>query len=520
MSEVIAKLSEKGFLVSPGLSGLKHQEIEPFLQFIGVKFPQNKPLVLSKEIYEEFLLLRQLPQQPQVVPETSGVVSLSETDSSDVEKEDISEPQVIVEPKIEKREQIETKVKLKKNYEHTNQKISINEWVTYYLDRYNKLRDMLANREELRDTISIGRALKGTGHQRVSLIGMIKDIHKTFSNTYIIELEDPTGIVKVSLKNQEVARKAEELVHDEVIGVTGTISKDFVYAENIVFPEIPEKPIKKAEDEVYSVFISDIHTGSNMFLPKEFEQCIDWISGRIGNDKQRELAKKIRYLFIVGDLVDGVGVYPSQENELMIHDIYAQYQECAKYLAKIPEDIHIIAIPGNHDALRLAEPQPVLFPDIAAPLYKLPNMIMASNPSVVNIHNVGKFPGFDVLLYHGYSLDYYATNVPSLRKYGYERADLLQEFLLRKRHLAPTHGSTLVNPGLQDFLVIDKLPDIFATGHIHYSKVGRYKNILNLCCGCFQDKTVFQEKVGHNPQPGRVPVVNLMTNQVKIMRFR
>ena len=64
-----------------------------------------------------------------------------------------------------------------------------------------------------------------------------------------------------------------------------------------------------------------------------------------------------------------------------------------------------------------------------------------------------------------------------------------------------------------------KLEKIFAAGHIHYSKVGRYKNILNLCCGCFQDRTSFQEKVGHNPQPGRIPIVNLQKNQVKVMRF-
>ena len=512
--KVIPKIIEKGFLVSPDLKEVKEAEVDDFLKFIDDTYKENKPFVLSKEIYEEFLQVQKKPEiaaQPESKPDVSAQPEL---------KEEPTKMTVIVEPAIERREQIETKVKIKKSYESKNQKISINDWVAYYFDRYNRLRDLLHGREELKNAISIGRVIKSDGRQKVELIGMIKEIHKTFSGAYMIELEDPTGIIKVSLRAPEMIRRGEELVTDEVIGVIGTKSKEIIYAENIIFPEVPEKPLKKAEDEVYAAFISDIHAGSNMFLPKEFSQAISWISGKVGNEEQRAIANKIRYLFIVGDLVDGVGVYPGQENELLIKDIYAQYEECTKYLSQLPPDINIIVLPGNHDAIRIAEPQPKFSKEISEALFTIPNVTMVSNPATVNIHNVGNFPGFDTLLYHGYSLDYYAANVPSLRKTGYDRADLLQEYLLRKRHLAPAHGSTVITPSPHDFLLIDKLPDIFATGHIHYSKVGRYKNILNLCCGCFQDKTSFQEKVGHNPQPGRIPIVNLQTNQVKIMRFR
>ncbi len=45
----------------------------------------------------------------------------------------------------------------------------------------------------------------------------------------------------------------------------------------------------------------------------------------------------------------------------------------------------MIICPGNHDAMRIAEPQPELYRDFAAPLYELPNAIMVSNPSIVNI---------------------------------------------------------------------------------------------------------------------------------------
>ncbi len=36
---------------------------------------------------------------------------------------------------------------------------------------------------------------------------------------------------------------------------------------------------------------------------------------------------------------------------------------------------------------------------------------------------------------------------------------------------------------------------------------------------CWQAKTDFQEKLGHEPEPGRVPIVNLKTRAVKILDF-
>jgi len=86
--------------------------------------------------------------------------------------------------------------------------------------------------------------------------------------------------------------------------------------------------------------------------------------------------------------------------------------------------------------------------------------------------------------------------------------------------MAPTHASTLYMPYTnQDPLIIDKIPDFFATGHIHKSSVSHYKNITLICGSCWQGKTPFQEKVGHRPEPGRVPIVNLSTREVRILKF-
>jgi len=36
---------------------------------------------------------------------------------------------------------------------------------------------------------------------------------------------------------------------------------------------------------------------------------------------------------------------------------------------------------------------------------------------------------------------------------------------------------------------------------------------------CWQAKTSFQEKLGHEPEPARVPLVNLKTREIKILKF-
>ncbi len=489
MEKALMDIAKKGFLISPNLK-IKEQHTVSFLNFLEKLNP--KPLVVSNEIYDKFL-------------ETSTPAHSKE---------------YVILRHADKRPDIQTNINIKKNYTPSNKKPSISDWASHYLDRYNTLRNILQNREDLRGTISIGRAKKADGRSKVSLIGIVQNIRKTFSGGTIITLEDPTGLINLYLKKEISSKIAQEIVFDEVIGAVGTKSKDFVYVEKIVFPEIPLQPIKKAEDEVYAAFISDIHLGSYVFLANEFKQFIKWIGGKTGSKEQRDMASKTRYLFVAGDVVDGVGVYPGQEKELLIKDVYTQYKEVAKHFSQIPEDVQIMIVPGNHDALKLAEPQHALFKDIAAPLYDLDNIHMLSNPSLVNIHNIGKFPGFDTLIYHGVSFDRIVSEVPSFRKDGYERADKIMEFLLRKRHLSPTHGAVRIDPTPQDFLTIDKIPDIFATGHIHYTNVGRYKNILTLNSGCFQDKTEFQMKLGHNPTPGRVPIVNLKTNHTKILRFK
>lgn len=410
------------------------------------------------------------------------------------------------------------------SYDENSKKREVKDFVNFFNSRYKAIEKILKNRAEMNKLISISRLQNKKDKEPVSVIGMINDINITKNGNIILDLEDPTGNIKILVnKNKpDLFEIAKDFVLDETIGVTGTSGDNIIFSNNIFLPEVPaNKELKKSENESFAIFLSDIHVGSRFFLEKEFNNFIRWLNKDIGNEDQKKVAEKIKYIFIVGDLIDGCGIYPEQDSELVIKDVTEQYSKAAELLSKIPDNIKIIICAGNHDALRIAEPQPPLYKDFAKDLYKIPNLIMTSNPSMVNIESSEKFSGFDVLLYHGYSFDYYIANVESIRnQHGYDRADLVMKFLLQKRHLAPTHTSTLYTPDIEkDPLVIDKIPDFFVTGHIHKSIAANYKNITMICGSCWQARTPFQVKVGHNPEPGRVPIVNLQTREVKILKF-
>ncbi|MDP7116083.1 MAG: DNA-directed DNA polymerase II small subunit [Candidatus Woesearchaeota archaeon] len=410
------------------------------------------------------------------------------------------------------------------SYKEREKKSRIQDFVSYFNSRFSLLEPIIAKRPEITKLMAINKLKNKRDRDTVSIIGLVQEIYVTKNNNILLTLEDPTGSIKVLVNNNkpEMFAMAKNLVLDQVIGITGTNSDNIIFANVLVEPDIPlTKSFKKATEEGYAIFLSDIHVGSTYFLEKEFMKFINWINQRSGSEVQRNIASKVRYIFIVGDLVDGVGIYPGQERELTLENVYDQYKECARLLAQIPKHIPLIICAGNHDAVRLSEPQPPLSQEFAAPIWELENATMVSNPSYITIHASENFPGFDVLLYHGYSFDYYVANVDAVRNTGgYDRADLIMKFLLQKRHLAPAHTSTLyIADPEQDYLVIDRIPDFFVTGHIHKCSVSQYRNITLICGSCWQSTTSFQEKLGHHPEPCRVPMVDLKTRKVTVYRF-
>ena len=426
----------------------------------------------------------------------------------------------------EQKEEKANKVKVLWEYQTDYTKRKIQDFVNYFNARYKFLEKLLIQRPEMQNITSIARLINKTDKETVSVIGMVSEKRLTKNENLIISIEDNTGrISAVFSKNKpDLFAQAKDLVLDEVIGVVASTGENILFANNLLFPDVPlQTELKKAPDEVYAIVLSDLHVGSIWFQEEKFNKFLKWINCETGDETQKEIARKVKYIIMPGDMVDGVGIYPGMEEHLTITDVHEQYKECARLLKQIPSHIPLIISPGNHDVGRIAEPQPLLSKEYAQPLWDLPNVIMTCNPAFINIHASEDFPGFNILTYHGYSYDYYAQEVDSIKSSGLhlsDRVGLVMKFMLQRRHLAPSHATTLYIPDpKKDPLVIETIPDLFISGHVHKAAVTSYRGVSIICGSCWQSQTDFQDKVGHAAEPGKIPLINLKTRQIKLLKF-
>ncbi len=387
---------------------------------------------------------------------------------------------------------------------------TVKDFINYFNIRYANLRKIIQERVEYRDATTIASCRQQNVRARFKLIVMVNEKRESNKGNKFLEVEDPTGqlTVMVSDKKDATTKLYSRILPDEVLGIEGTLSGDLFIADEVVQPDIPFSHDRNfADEEVYAAFLSDIHVGSNLFLEKEFQNFIDWLDGR-GNRK--EIAQKVKYIFIAGDLVDGIGIYPNQDEELIIPDIKRQYEFLALLLAQIPNHIQIVCSMGNHDAVRNAEPQPMVPRDIAPHLYELPNVHMVSNPVWVSAH------GVRILMYHGTSLDMIIGNLSGC---DYERPETGMIEYLKRRSLIPTYGYDGIAAEDTDYLFIGEVPDILHCGHVHTNGFTIYKGVNVINSGTWQGKTAFQKMLGHKPTPAIVPIMNLANHEMTYLNF-
>jgi DNA polymerase II small subunit len=398
-----------------------------------------------------------------------------------------------------------------------SKKLETKDFVNYFKSRFNEMKGFLQDSPKLTNLVSINKIIGNK--QGMSIIGLVSDKRVTKNKNILLEVEDLTGKIRVLINQNkpEIYEKGREIALDSVLGFTGSGNGEIFFANDVLFPDsyLPER--RNSPVEEYALFIGDLHFGSKLFLKESFLKFIDYVNGNLPGTPE---VKKIKYIFFVGDLIAGVGNYPSQERDLEIKDIEEQFIGLADLIKKIRKDVKIIISPGNHDGVRLMEPQPLLAEKYAWALYDLENLIFTTNPSLVNIGAVNDFGGFNVLVYHGFSFFHYADNVFSLMKEkAAHKPELIMKYLLKNRHLAPTHASVQYFPSELDVHVIRKIPDIFLVGHTHKSAVTYYNNILLISVSSWESMTDYMEKRGSKPDFCKVPMFNLKTRQVKILDF-
>jgi DNA polymerase II small subunit len=385
----------------------------------------------------------------------------------------------------------------------------ISDFARYFQDRFGRLKRLIANRREMLGAVPVAAIRNRAGE--VKTIGMVVERQSTSKGGVIFELEDESGRIKVLSSNNK--RTPLDIVTDEVLGVVGTMnaSRDLVYANELVRPEVPvHRRTHMTERDLNVAFVADIHVGSNTFLDTQWNRFMDYLNGRLDNGNgMNAILDSLEVLVIPGDVVDGIGVFPGHQEELLIDDIYRQYEALAELLKDVPDHIKVVLIPGNHDAVRLAEPQPALPSDIQGMFAG--EVMFHGNPSLIDIE------GVKVLAYHGKSIDDFVQHIQGCT---YEDPVTVMKEMLKRRHLAPIYGGkTSIAPEATDHLVIETIPDIFVTGHVHATGVQAFRGSLLINASAWQSQTNYQKSMNFVPDPARVPVVNLRNMSVKVLDF-
>src|SRR5207245_8937323 len=216
-----------------------------------------------------------------------------------------------------------------------------------------------------------------------------------------------------------------------------------------------------------------------------------------------------RYIVVSGDVVDGIGVDPRQDEELAMEYINGQDEALARMIADLPDRITVVMLPGNHDAVRPAEPQPA-FPMSIQHLFDS-NVIFAGNPSLLSLE------GVRVLAYHGRSMDDLVSAIPGM---SYARPIDAMKAMLRMRHLAPIYGGkTPLAPEAEDHLLIEDVPDIFATGHVHAAGGDQDRGVALVNWATWQAPAPYQKMRNIEPMPARLPIVDLASGAAIMREF-
>ncbi|NJF25059.1 DNA-directed DNA polymerase II small subunit [Thermococcus sp. Bubb.Bath] len=386
----------------------------------------------------------------------------------------------------------------------------VSSYRSLFRSRLRKMRSILRENPEIGGIIDIGKLSYVRSEGDVTIVGMVNDKRET-AKGYVLELEDTTGRVKVFInREREDSKLVMNLMHNAVIAVRGRYSgRGMVFADRIFIPDVPRFKRNKPplKEKVYAILLSDIHVGSRKFCEEAFFKFLDWLNGEVENEAQAELVSRIKYIIFGGDVVDGVGIYPGQYDELAIPDIFDQYEAFANLLKNVPRHIHMFIGPGNHDAARTALPQPGFYEEYARPLYKLKNATVISNPAVIRLH------GRDFLIAHGRGIEDVVNEIPN--RSHHRPAEAMLE-LLKLRHLAPTFGGKVpIAPDPEDLLVIESVPDLFQMGHVHVMEYKMYNGVFLINSGTWQAQTEFQKMVNIVPTPARVPIIDVETARLR-----
>jgi DNA polymerase II small subunit len=390
-------------------------------------------------------------------------------------------------------------------------------YISLFRSRFDKSLKILSNRpdgkrikkiETIKQSFSQSRnnsnsnlQSKERKEESLFVAGLVME-KKLKKNSYNITIDDQTGLLEIVAYNDNLKKQISLLTLDQMIMIEleNNVKRKNYVMKNLYSLDVPDRIANRAHSEMYAVLISDLHIGSKFFMENEFQMFLDWLNS---TGEHKDIVSKIKYICICGDLIDGIGIFPHQDKELLEKDSFSQMEHATKLLSRIPKHMKVFLIPGNHDLGRRALPQPAIPKKYADKIYSLGNITMLGNPCMIDME------GVRALMFHGQSLDDTIATIPGL---SYSKPAEAMKILLKARHLSPIYGlRTPIAPEVEDMMVIEEVPDIFHSGHVHVIDVDSYKGTLVVNSGAWQTQTPFQRAMGITPTPGIAIVINLST---------
>jgi DNA polymerase II small subunit len=406
--------------------------------------------------------------------------------------------------------------KIMKEFDVTGQSHSegkVEDFLRLFRSKFKLLSSMLKERHNL-SPIEIKNINSVAKNENVDLIGIVNKKWVTKNNHVAFEVEDLEDrcTVLIMNKEKELMEKGERVLEDNVVGVKGVkIGDSFLIIKEIYWPDLPVGSPKTIKEQVFSGGTGDFHIGSNVFLEDAVGKWINYLNGKNLSKKQLDRVGKLQYLFVTGDNVAGVGVYPGQLDELVIKDLYDQYEAFEEIMLQIPEYIQIFICPGQHDGVRRAEPQPAISKEFLPRLNKLRNFHFISSPSWVETE------GLKNLIYHGPSIHDLISSVSFL---DMDKPQEGMVELLKKRDLMPKYGGkNPYVPESKDYMVIKEVPDLVWIGDMHHNGYATYRGTTVINGGCWEGQTDFQKKIGHKPTPAVFPMLDLSNRNITEVHF-
>jgi DNA polymerase II small subunit len=524
LSKIISFVTSKGFQIHPDALTLIEEIQENYFQIIedilsNKKNKKEKSMVIITEDIKNFVKVP-LDKIPNEHSNCELIISKATAENDVGYKED---KEIIIDENlfsIKKDSFDKYKEKMDENLKiiyDSNDKINSGEGIEGYTSlfrsRYEKSLKILSLRQDSKKVKKIELVKQLFNQSKINSNSMSKEdsanslfiaglvMNKDVkNNNYDLTIDDQSGLLTATTYNEDIKKQISMLTVDQMVMIEfeNNSKRRKNAIKNIFSLDIPDRIPNRSKSEIFSILISDLHIGSKFFMEKEFQNFLEWLNG---NEYNKDIISKTKYICICGDLIDGIGIFPNQDKELLEKDSYSQMEHAIKILSQIPKHMKVFLIPGNHDLGRRALPQPAIPQKYAEKLYSLDNITMLGNPCMINME------GIKILMFHGQSLDDIIASIPGL---SYSKPAEAMKILLKSRHLSPIYGQrTPIAPEKEDMMIIEDVPDVLHSGHVHVIDVDSYKGTLLVNSGAWQSQTPFQQTMGITPTPGIAIAINL-----------